>query len=108
MILENFKRVLAQIEAQPETWDQMNWHTPAKESPCGTAHCFAGLAEIFATGINPAKMNRIEPEKASLTTRRAIAYLGITPDQARWLFDAARTLDDFRQVAETGVCPEED
>ena len=110
MNLANYKRVLAQIEAEPETWDQWSWHKLAWKSPCGTAHCFAGLAEIFATGADPAKMDGRGTTYAKMTMTQKIAreYLGITEGQAIWLFDAARTLDDFRQVAETGVCPEED
>ena len=110
MILENFRRVLAQIEAQPETWDQESWHRLQRHSPCGTAHCFAGWSEIFATGADPAKMDgdAWTHAKMCITEERAIEYLGITVAQAEWLFDEDRTLDDFRHVAETGVCPEDD
>ena len=110
MNLENYKRVLAQIEAQPETWDQWSWHTPAWRSPCGTAHCFAGWSEIFATGADPAKMDGDAWTHANICTtkERAIEYLGITTAQANWLFRTDRTLDDFRRVAETGICPEDD
>ncbi len=33
------RKIVAQIEAHPETWDQGSWH-----SPCGTKHCIAGWA----------------------------------------------------------------
>lgn len=33
------RKIVAQIEAHPETWDQGTWH-----SSCGTKHCIAGWA----------------------------------------------------------------
>ena len=33
------RKIVAQIEAHPETWDQGSWH-----SSCGTKHCIAGWA----------------------------------------------------------------
>jgi len=36
-------RVLAQLRAHPETWDQESWH-----SECGTTHCCAGWAVVLA------------------------------------------------------------
>jgi len=33
------RKIVAQIEEHPETWDQGTWH-----SPCGTKHCIAGWA----------------------------------------------------------------
>jgi uncharacterized protein YjbI with pentapeptide repeats len=33
------RKIVAQVEAHPETWDQGTWH-----STCGTKHCIAGWA----------------------------------------------------------------
>ena len=33
------RKIVAQIEAHPDTWDQGTWH-----SSCGTKHCIAGWA----------------------------------------------------------------
>ena len=45
MNVENFKRVLGHIKAHPETWNQGEWH-------CGTAHCFAGHAQIMSGKVS--------------------------------------------------------
>lgn len=42
---ELMHKVLDQIEAHPETWDQENW---AKKLNCGTSYCFAGNALVIA------------------------------------------------------------
>lgn len=34
------------IKRHPEHWDQNYWH-------CGTTHCFAGVAEMLGTGLDP-------------------------------------------------------
>ena len=86
---DNFKKVLDQIEQHPETWDQDIWH-----SPCGTQHCFAGWAEILAG--HEQSLDHFTVQK------HAIDYLAIHLDEADWLFDADRTLADFRDVLENG------
>lgn len=42
---ELLRRVIAQIEAHPELWDQTWWR---EEKPCGTAYCFAGWTAILS------------------------------------------------------------
>lgn len=41
--IENAKRVLAKIKAEPETHSQKQW---ARRTPCGTTACIAGHAVI--------------------------------------------------------------
>lgn len=79
MNVENFKKVLAQIEAHPETWDQTHWH-------CGTKHCFAGHAQNLARGI----------VWTGRTFGDARNYLGLTDNEAGYLFNIWRTLRDFK------------
>jgi hypothetical protein len=46
-------RVLDQIDAHPEQWDQTRWWKPADMAPgvsCGTAGCFAGWAVSLSGG----------------------------------------------------------
>lgn len=69
MNLENFKRVLAHIEAFPETWYQGDWH-------CGTQHCLAGHAQIMAG----------KPLKAVNAYDDAMEFLDIDHNEAEWLF----------------------
>lgn len=42
--VERLKAVLAAIEANPQHWDQEQWH-------CGTSHCFAGFAQLLARDL---------------------------------------------------------
>jgi hypothetical protein len=88
--IDNFKKVLDHIEAHPETWKQAVWHTQ-----CGTAHCFAGWCQKFMG----------EEEDSFMARSHAMSFLQITSMEANWLFDATRTMEDFRQalaIAETG------
>ncbi len=82
MNLDLYQRVLDQIKANPETWDQSLWH-----GSCWTKHCFAGWAEILSGQT---------PEKYYFGTRsRAARALKISVSQAEYLFHADRTLADF-------------
>lgn len=82
MNTENLQKVLAQIEAHPETWDQTKWH-------CGTKHCIAGWAQILAG----------KPEDDATVCRDARQYLGLTMTEASVLFDRTCTLDTLRTFA---------
>lgn len=92
-------RVLDQIDADPETWDQATWD-------CGTTACFAGWALRLAGGHSENDVVYGPPALAGMTVEKA-AYevLGISetssggPDD--WLFDADNTREDLgRLVAE--------
>jgi hypothetical protein len=74
----NFKQVVDHISAHPETHDQGRWHF-------GTKHCFAGLAQLMAG----------HEADAMKCPKQARDWLELTVWQAMYLFDAARTLQDF-------------
>jgi hypothetical protein len=87
--IENLKRVIAHIEAHPETWRQDSGH-------CGTTHCFAGHAQI----MSGCKAN-------DETARRdARVFLDLSLGDADYLFSANRTLADFHAFINAGGIPE--
>jgi hypothetical protein len=88
MNIENYLATLAAVEANPEHWNQREW--------CGTSHCFAGFAAALA-GIEEAVVHR-----ESVVARKACEFLGIAEnsDWDSYLFDARRSLEDFRAVAD--------
>lgn len=85
MNIENYKKVLAQIVANPETWDQTHWH-------CDTSHCFAGHAQIMSGYEVNAKTAK----------RDARAWLDLSFHEANYLFGAYRTIEDFKTVLTDG------
>ena len=85
MNVENFKRVLDHIKAHPETWNQEKWH-------CGTAHCFAGHAQIMSG--HPIDKYYVEED--------AKIFLNISYEQAVYLFMANRTIADFEAILASG------
>jgi len=92
MNIELAKKVLAQIESHPETWDQGQWH-------CGTAHCFAGWVQILSG------------QKMCTDTCHgdAIAALGIGWRLAVYLSHPRRTLPEIRDAIaalESGIIDE--
>ena len=84
---ENFKRVLDTIKANPDSWNQKVWHTD-----CGTAHCFAGHAQLLAGHMRTSEHAR----------NHAMDFLEITTPESDYLFDHMRTLADFESVFEDG------
>ena len=76
---ENYDKVLAVIEANPQSWNQKTWH-------CGTQHCFAGHAQILA-GKEP---------NDDTVRRDARQFLELTQNEAWYLFNGRRTLEDFK------------
>lgn len=122
--LSRFRRVMALIERFPEQHDQGSWH-------CGTTHCVAGWCDLVAAGYKRpelvkvgltlsggvkslqcsmprskllafAKRARVD---SSYTSERAAHWLGISREEGLSLFSSARTLDELREVARTGVIP---
>jgi hypothetical protein len=81
MNIENFKKVLDQIEKHPETWDQESWH-----SDCETKHCFAGWSQMLAG--EPADKESVEYD--------AMIFLDVDDPDADYLFSPVRTIQDFR------------
>jgi hypothetical protein len=84
MNVELYKLILDQINTDPYSWKQQDWH-----SPCGTSHCVAGWAEYLTTGesINIAKTESI--------ARKA---LDLTSTQAEYLFSPVRDLGELNRV----------
>ena len=85
--------VIDEIVEHPERHDQAGWH-----SPCGTMHCFAGLADVQAGNVAPkgVKIGSAEWEDwAELTSVRATEWLGITEDEADELYDGSNRTDDL-------------
>lgn len=80
---ENFKRVLDTIRANPESWNQHLWH-----SECGTAHCFAGHAEI---------LSGVRSDEFSHVFEIAQEWLGLTDKEASYIFKSSRTMEDFEE-----------
>lgn len=78
------QRVLAQIEARPETWDQSIWHTD-----CGTAHCFAGWAQVLE-GLPASVFSVVDDARKAL---------GFTPYEAAHYFASNRTLEELKELA---------
>jgi hypothetical protein len=85
---ENLKRVIDHITANPETWNQDTFH-----SYCGTKHCIAGHAQIMS-GI---------PAPPRWTASVAANWLGITTEQAEYLFGHERTWDEILAFQQHGL-----
>lgn len=83
MNVERFNQVLDHIIAHPETWNQEVFH-------CGTAHCFAGHAQI---------MSGVETREQHRTWNDAAKFLELSDVDSIYLFNSERTLGDFKLVA---------
>ena len=77
--LENIRKILDKIEANPSCWRQDKWH-------CGSAHCFAGHAQLELTGV----------EDINTVRRDARIYFGFSLHEANYYFWAKRTLDELK------------
>jgi hypothetical protein len=78
---EAIKRVLDRIEANPNIWNQSEWH-------CGTSHCFAGHAQIDA-GL---------PENWNTTRTDARIHFGFTQSEANYYFCPYRSLEELKNA----------
>jgi hypothetical protein len=82
---ENVKKVLDAIKANPESWDQTQWH-------CGSSHCFAGHAQLMSGN----------PQDSRTTRRDARAFLDMSRVDADWAFAGHRTLDELKELLSDG------
>lgn len=116
MNVENYKLVLNHIKKNKKMWDQTEWHCASKDSPCGTVHCFAGHAELLAGHKLPKRfLTLLVKEESSVyrlteeewdflneirgrTLDRAMEFLDLTREEADYLFNGERTLQDFTRV----------
>lgn len=93
--------VVAGIEADPASWKQSVWHSrPTKEHPCGTVHCIAGHTAL--TSPDYATKLRYRGYQSSEPQATAQSMLGLSDDQAAYLFSGGRTWDEIKnfQLAE--------
>lgn len=101
-------RVLDQIDAHPELWDQEYWFTVTE---CGTAACVAGWACLLSGDKPLPLLGKFEDlsvgEQAAhvdvqgwmrLTRLRAQELLGITEEQADVLFHYENTREDLDRL----------
>jgi hypothetical protein len=100
---KRFAAVLERIEANPSQWDQEFW--------CGTTCCLAGhTLWLFGTAEERAFASvRRENDEAQTfdVPGRAAKHLDLNPDEEEWLFDAERTLPQFRDFLSEGGLPED-
>lgn len=86
-------------EQPADRWDQGIYGEPnmrydyatGEETQCDTAACFAGWALVL-TGHDLLK----EYERTGDPATDAMEELGLTPEQANWLFDASNDLTTLR------------
>jgi len=89
----NFKLVLDTIKANPESWDQTQWH-------CGTTHCFAGHAQILA-GYTCTQSLAGDRQAVIKVVKDAEKFLGVTEKEGYWLFMSRRKMEDFEKFLAT-------
>lgn len=87
-------RARSWIESNPRHWDQTNYH-------CGTSHCFAGVVEMLADGLDPQ-----EEYDSTCTVERARLSLGLDYWVAGILwFSPYLTLDNIRDLVKAYTAP---
>ena len=79
MNIERHNAIIAKIEANPQCWDQTTWH-------CGTAHCYAGHAQI-ESGVKP---------NVDTVRHDARIWLNLSRAEADYLFEGDRSLAELK------------
>lgn len=90
------KLVLAQIDAEPELWEQRSWSI---ETACGTAYCFGGWAVVLAGGT--VVDGRLDDQGCSLSDM-ATLLLGLDPAIEKYIYATCndrQALDEFVELA---------
>ena len=90
----NLEATLAAIEANPQHWEQAEWH-------CGTSHCFGGFAEMLRLGKSPTCQAPLEGNvvNGGLLGRYATQdWLGLEEDEWDEITDLDNSLDDIRRM----------
>ena len=97
MNIQRYENVLNYILKNQTSWDQSDWH-----SDCGTAHCFAGIAEmLLRAGVSRVKCSvcggyeRVCANCSGDTRTIAENYLELTAGESKYLFHWNRTVRDF-------------
>lgn len=115
---ERFNAALAAIQAEPETWEQGSWCPEMTQfmiknperfgvfPTCDTACCIAGHV-VAQAGVEYARAayasnnwNDVDPSNRIPDIAQEL--LGLTEDEAEWLFDSERSLSEFVKVRELG------
>jgi hypothetical protein len=96
--------VIADIEANPKSWRQETWHSrPNAQHPCGTAHCIAGHTALkssdYAAQLLEQGIYRGDPSDV------AAAMLGLSEDDAYYLFNASRSWEDIKRFQAAANLP---
>lgn len=97
MNMERFVAIIDHIRTDPDSWDQIDYH-----SDCGTAHCIAGHAQLRAMGSANASKFTI-PYDSKAVYHAAKAWLEIGDTESLWLFHYARSMEDFERVIRQGL-----
>ncbi len=80
------------IKANPQHWDQQQWH-------CGTTHCFVGFAYLLHHNLPLTTTEHDLGIDILFRTRgEATILLGLAPYQANRLFSAGNTLEDLEHI----------
>lgn len=95
---ERLDLVMRTIEANPQHWQQCNWH-------CGTSHCFAGFAQCFAYDIPWAYEVTLDDSRTAMVigkerhnvSRDAALWLGIQDQAVTDSYLEEYWDDDFEQ-----------
>jgi hypothetical protein len=82
--VELFKTGFNKILANPECWNQSDWH-------CGSKHCFFGHLQLLAGGV----------ETTDNIVNEVANYLQISTEDATWLSARSRTLPQIRRFGVT-------
>jgi hypothetical protein len=93
------RQVLEWIKANPQHWDQSDWH-------CQTSHCVAGVAEMFSLNLDPVNPHDCETViygRSKLgqeisTSLQAREWMGLSQAQADTLFDADNSLGNIEEL----------
>jgi|SRR5687768_6894074 len=128
--VELLKETLEIIEKNPQNYDQSNWVRKDSNNVCGTAMCFAGHAAVLAGAevpdpkkhnindwyimedenksyLNYMQYDALYGDANAISVRTfATEALGIRWEEADYLFDGDRSLDEIRyavnELVETG------
>jgi hypothetical protein len=88
---------LETIKANPQHWNQENWH-------CGTTHCFAGFCELIVKGESLKKEYLSFPEDVSIynfwenTREFSRKQLNLSEYDSDILFRPSNSLEDLERL----------
>jgi len=102
--VELLEKTLETIKANPEHWNQKNWH-------CGSSHCFAGFAELLSFGLPiNSEVDTLKEDKRLyepvnrrvgfnwFTKGNATEALGLTEEDATLLFAGGNLLEELESM----------